>query len=154
MELNVERPSYEQARAYIKENCTLDRKSRKKGIYKVVTPLKVFKKARIDSLNKYGERKAAIISLLIPSGALIYAGEGWDFPRNYDMYDSERKMRASEAYVHSITDIGNAGWGSSFEHAVEVQEAVSNWDSDFKYTVGKNVTPKFPFSKENRACRS
>jgi hypothetical protein len=103
------------------------------GFYKVVTPLHVFKKV-------YVNRVETIANLVIPAGAMIYA-EPYAFQPGARM--ALRKMRASEAFVHSLV---------KQRMGTQVQEANSHWDPSFTYKVGETVKPNRPFSKDETQC--
>lgn len=56
-----------------------------------------------------------------------------------------RKMRASQAYVHSIYTIDSPR---------QLRIAYSDADSTFKYRVGQIVTPRYEFSWTQQSCTS
>jgi hypothetical protein len=108
------------------------------GFYKVVEPMRVFKKVYAPDGNRY--HVDAIANLIIPVGATIYAS--WHAYRPSVDAD-DRKMRASEAFVHSI---------AKQRMGTQIQQADSGWDSFFKYRVGETVKPTQRFSKSPSQC--
>ena len=94
-----------------------------------------YKKIYIWNEGYYTE---VIAKLLIPSHAL----------RNQYRYgrgDYEPKCRASEAIVLSLNEkVSNA----------RVEKATSGRDFDFIYSVGKVVTPQYPFDTSTETCAS
>lgn len=123
------------------------------------TPLKVFKVVKARN----GEK--AIANLIIPAGATIYAREPWNHSDS-DMWSpnsrAQRKMRASEAYVHSIYTRGQSraafdcGWVRTIdqEGVRQIQRAVSLHNESFAYVTGRHVKPEFKFSMTDSVCES
>jgi hypothetical protein len=111
---------------------------RQHGFFTVVKPMHVFKHVR------HGENNStrAIANLVIPVGAMIYVN---DIAFSEGAVASHRKMRASEAFVHSI---------AAQRSGQQVHEATSSWTSMFKYIVGKTVKPMKPFCKVSTQCES
>ena len=108
----------------------------RQGFFKVTKPMYVFKKVYVGVANNQ-----AIANLIIPVGALIYV-EGATV--NYcNVGITTRKMRASEAYVHSIVTVRDK---------VQVRLAKSGHDSKFMYVPGTTVKPDNGFDKEEEAC--
>jgi hypothetical protein len=103
----------------------------------VTEPLRVFKKVRVDAY--YYGRGYAIANLIIPKGAFIYAG---DTVGSMDRHD--RKMRASEAKVHSIVGLDRK----------RLDRACSSFAPTFVYRVGDVVRPVYGFSWEADQCES
>jgi hypothetical protein len=109
------------------------------GFYKVVTPLHVFKKVHHE-IN--GHKVDAIANLIIPVGALIFAPHYsfWAF----NSADG-RKMRASEAEVHSIV---------TKRAKKQVNIAIATRCRRFEYKVGTTVKPELRFSRCGDQCES
>ena len=104
-------------------------------LYTVHTPLHVFKKA----CTSQGWEEV-LINMIIPADEFLFASEkAWisdSWTINY------RKMRASKAKVHSIVQI--------LTHE-QLSSARSNYDSYFKYRVGKSVLPA-RFTSRDVSC--
>jgi len=117
----------------------------KPGFYKVKNPLHVFKRGYTEAGN------VVIINLVIPTGAVIRTEARRLFTDK--IYS---KMRASEAYVHSIVrcEVMMMDGIRKTKNHKQLKHAASWRTSSFKYTVGKMVYPKFPFSFEDRTCDS
>jgi hypothetical protein len=103
--------------------------------YTVHKPLPVFKKALHD--DRIGGR--VIVNLLIPVGAIVYAG--------VDAFDASsrqkhRKMRASAADVHSVANI----------NGTPSKRAVSWYDPGFYYHAGDRLSPRNAFSQMDATC--
>lgn len=115
----------------------------RKNIYVVTKPMHVFKKV-------FGDCGVHVIAnLIIPVGAFVQASTDV-FAVRCDSGHSDafmnariRKMRASEAHVHSLVK------QRSQQH---VGDAYSGWDPFFKYTVGTTVKPRYVFSLANKQC--
>ena len=105
-----------------------------RGFYKVVTPMYVFKKVYALS--------GAIANLVIPAGATIFIDPRAFIP---GADASNRKMRASEAFVHSI---------AMQRTGTPLKEAESRWISTFKYRAGKTVKPVQRFSWRSLQCEA
>lgn len=139
------------------------------NFYEVIKPLHVFKKGGsrpFDTCGVPGLRVHAnrIINLIIPVGATIFASDDV-FGRFSDL--SGRKMRASEAIVHSIvrfvvqdSDMTYYNWGGTDDYWTETlseknfvaaAEARSCHNPKFKYIPGKVVKPD-TFSNEYDQC--
>lgn len=105
--------------------------------YEVVEPLRVFKRVVLRPSHFY-----AIANLSIPVGARIYA-----HPEGFVVKGamSYRKMRASEASVHSII--------KQFDGS-ELQEACALRNIRFKYRPGAVVIPTKGFDATPRTCAS
>lgn len=104
--------------------------------YTVHTPIHVFKKV-------IANRADAIANLIIPAGAVIYV-----HPHAFDKdanWTTSRKMRATEAFVHSI---------ATCRKKVSCNTARSGHDSKFKYTVCSTVKPTLPFDYQRYQCGS
>ncbi len=113
------------------------------GFFKVVRPMQVFKKVRFT--NKGHKGVQAIANLIIPAGTLIYADD-YAFDDGWMGQQAEyRKMRASEAFVHSIA--------SGFTY-LPVQKAYSGYNDQFFYRPGETVKPAEKFSKQADQCSS
>jgi hypothetical protein len=110
---------------------------RQYGFYKVVKPMHVFK--RVHNGENWVR---AIANLIIPAGALIYVA-----PSAFYMGQSadSRKMRASEAFVHSL---------ATQRTGRMLQQAHSGYSCDFTYNVGATVKPELRFSKRAAQCDS
>ena len=121
-------------KAFINDHCKKHRVRLKRGFFKVEKPMHVFKKL----FTKTGTR--VIANLIIPAGALIYCDH--DAFNGYSCINW-RKMRASEAFVHSLV--------KQLNHE-SVSEAVSWHDKKFKYHPGKSVKPTMHFSMEEYQC--
>jgi hypothetical protein len=111
------------------------------GFYKVVKPLKVFKRAL--HARDDGEFRC-IVNLEIPVGAVIYV---YDLPYNYywQLGRGFTKMRTNKARVHSIANVYDGS---------PVEEAYSMYDSSFYYRPRENVKPLLPFSRRKETCDS
>lgn len=106
------------------------------GFFTLVRPMHVFKKIQ------YGHHySAAIANLIIPAGAKVYCPENLFSQFSYSY---NRKMRASEAHVHSIV---------THYHLKTIQEGFSMYDNRFKYKTGENVVPA-SFSNRIHTCVS
>lgn len=135
--------------AFIKEHCVKARVratnayghlTECEGFFKVVKPLHVFKKVyHCDRMNQY-EASEVIANLVIPVGALIYVPNSAFRPWGND---DDRKMRASEANVHSVVTIRGKK---------QLKEARSGYDHIFKYKVGATVKPTSRFSRRESQC--
>jgi hypothetical protein len=114
------------------------RKSRH-GFFTVTKQMHVFKKVHVKRpSSKFVD---AIANLIIPVGAMIYVGEAafvWN-------YTDVRKMRVSEAFVHSIVES---------RKQTPVSVAYAWYTNDFKYNVGATVKPVEKFSKSEEQCDS
>jgi hypothetical protein len=110
----------------------------REGFHTVTAPLHVFKKIYCYTPNI--QVCAAIANLVIPVGAEIFIGnyayERW-------AQSGEMKMRASEAFVHSVVRIGNLE---------QVSEGHAGYDNNFKYVPGTTVKPTKRFSKSEDQC--
>lgn len=139
--------------------------------FKVVKPLHVFKKAR--SRHSHGDR---IVNLIIPVGAIVNAPNR-AFTASGSTTD-HRKMRASEAIVHSIAGYSrpdSTGWASNHnslyrmfthlkgeqmpvgyneKHVRPVKVAHSEHSSSFIYRIGASVKPTRPFDTSVGVCES
>jgi hypothetical protein len=133
--------------------------------YKVVKPLHVFKVA----CNRHGA-KNRIVNLVIPVGAIVYAADCCFSERS--ALDG-RKMRASEAYVHSIVKYNADTWWPHNRHSFNEVHLYSEnnpisfdvsrvstakvahafWNS-FEYRTGNTVRPQKPFSMLSDQCDS
>lgn len=110
--------------------------------YTVTKPLKAFKK--VYTRNKFGTiDRADIANLIIPVGATVYAQPD-SLAGNSDSHD--RKMRASEAEVHSIFTLTRP-------HAA-VDSAHAGFNSHFVYKPGEAVRPSEEFSLRRSQCDS
>ena len=123
------------------------------GVFEVVNPLYVFKKIRTEADN------IAIASLIIPVGALVFIGNSSSGARKRVSIGHSGKMRASEAYVHSIYRKGFDHWSFLEQRWIEMQakqlkHGRSGYLSSFKYHVGKTVRPRCEFSKAPYECGS
>jgi hypothetical protein len=110
---------------------------RQYGFYKVVKPMQVFKRVH------HGENYVrAIANLVIPVGAMIYVNPAafWK-----GQCSDSRKMRASEAFVHSL---------ATQRTGRPLLEARSGYSYNFKYHIGKTVKPELRFSKQAAQCES
>ena len=105
----------------------------------VTKPLHVFKQVKSGV-----KRVNAIANLIIPVGAVIY------YPYaslSHLSNQADRKMRASKAFVHSITTyskrrkFGNGSVSVALEDCTSKKNAYSLYDRDFRYRVGRNVYP-------------
>jgi hypothetical protein len=115
------------------------------NFYKVTSPLSVFKKI-------YTKANGALIAnLIIPVGAKIYVGESFG---SYQLWDNHsRKMRASEAYVHSIVTANKQKYHDSKSKFIYKQKGYSGHDNSFVYIVGKTIKPD-KFSHRENICDS
>lgn len=114
------------------------RRAERVGFHTVIKPMHVFKKV----YGKYGTH--VIANMIIPVGATIFLDE-WGYETNQSSSFHGRKMRATEAYVHSLV---------TMKSQEVITEARSGYDASFKYCVGDTVKPKFKFSKEDDVCGS
>lgn len=117
----------------------------KHGFYEITKPLKVFKKLRYANSSRLDYATAA---LTIPVGATVYAPTAAFNSRADQLF--LRKMRASEAVVHSVYDTDEARRG----YPMHVESAHSLWDRNFEYRPGTIVKPRSRFSRKNTACES
>lgn len=114
------------------------------GIFTLHTDLKVFKKVYARPFRRryaVGDMYA-IVNLVIPAGAKVYAK-----PLKYAPTLNCRKMRASEARVHSIATWPGGAWrvrGYAANRCINGKE--------FVYEVGKRVVPDRPFSAGPTQC--
>jgi hypothetical protein len=112
------------------------------GFYVITKELNVFK------MNYSTDGRTKVITnLTIPVGAKVYAP---DFAFNEDHADDgyrchDRKMRASEAIVHS---------SATMYAQKPVAVARSGWDSSFKYAAGKTIKPRGDFDMDGDQCAS
>ena len=114
------------------------------GFFDVVNPLYVFKKA----YSAAGHR--VIISMVIPAGATIFIGQTPNGnARKKISLTHCGKMRASKAYIHSITRLTWTGRGYVGDRLLT--NAVSGHKSSFKYRVDTTVLPDH-FSKAPYEC--
>lgn len=121
-----------------------------KDFYVVEKPLHVFKK-----VHEHRGWSECVANLVIPKGAVIYASptvfgaDPWDFkqsPLRRDLHHADhRKMRCSEARVHSIARIHDGE---------ATDEARSRHDAHFKYLPKTNVRPVRKFSWRQEQCES
>lgn len=106
-------------------------KNMKPGFYKVIKELKVFKKT--GYYNKMDNYCDSVTALVIPVGAKIFAADRvWADGSFNDSYD--RKMRASEAIVHSSWNKRNKKLSKATQSA---------YDSSFRYAEGRIVKPHY-----------
>jgi hypothetical protein len=112
------------------------------GFYKVVKEMHVFKKVYVPS-RKGGKRVEGIANLIIPVGAMIHASE-WTMQTSGYSNDGGRKMRASEAYTHSIFTLKSQRKSAT---------AFSAYDRFYQYTEGREALPS-KFDKDDTACAS
>lgn len=117
---------------YFLSHCT---HTKKHNFYKVKKPLHVFKKTE-------GQRRAqVIVNLIIPKGAIIFASGCAFRPDPLDL--SCRKMRASEAIVHSQFRVYS-------KKAVDI--SYSMYCPSFVYKPGTKVKPVLGFGTWNQQC--
>jgi hypothetical protein len=114
----------------------------KRNFYTVAKPLRVFKKVS-DGIP-------CIANLIIPEKALVYAPVAC-FNTDGNAR-ADRKMRASEAYVHSIWTLGYKHTPEHF--SVSRQNGKSMWDNEFVYSAGFSVRPVHKFSLFDQNCDS
>lgn len=112
------------------------------SMYVVTKDLLAFKKVCI-SRDRFLSSEQAVVNLVIPKGALIYAPP-MNFDRACDWVDY-RKMRASEAHVHSIV---------STQGRRQIGIGYSAFISSFTYRPGTTVRPRAGFSQRPVACAS
>lgn len=122
--------------------------------YEVTKPLYVFKKILVPrrllpsgvsrEVSRYEEAKQAVANLIIPVGAKVFAEHG-AFANDKIVYVDSRKMRASEAFVHSIVRVSDG---------VEIPRGTSLWNGNFRYVKGKTVRPQYRFSTYPAQCES
>ena len=112
-------------------------------------PMVLYKKARIRILNTntfadYSSRsEEVIVKLSVPSAAL----------RHYDPIS--KKIRVSEAVVAGFYDMVHQEIKLSRLHRLLKRYIVSSYrDSDFRYWLGKKVTPEKPFADKDETCAS
>ena len=86
----------------------------------------------------------AIATLLIPKGAIVY-GECYTDNKNEKQSMERHQYRASRAKILKIKTIGGKR---------KVEQAVSWWDADFIYKIGKTIRPTSGFSRSNEICQS
>lgn len=101
-------------RAHIEDHATLHARRSHTDVWEVQKPMYVFKSVFVNAQRK------CIANLIVPKGALIVTA------RNL----SERKMRASEAFVHSLYDVDKGEW---------VGKAESHYTCTFKYVPGATL---------------
>lgn len=94
-------------------------KKLKNGQFILTKPLKVFKKIYYTHSHAYG-RTACIANLIIPVGAVVNLCQDGD----------GKKFRASQAYCHSIAEIGSKR---------QLAEGYSGYTTNFKYYSGKKL---------------
>lgn len=111
----------------------------REGFYTLTHPLHVFKKV---FCFRWSDTRAAIANLVIPAGAVIYV-DTRAFLRGASPHTL--KMRASEAFVHSIALINGE---------TQLASAHSVRDNAFTYIPGRTVKPKYRFSKKKAQCES
>lgn len=117
---------------YFMEHAEQDGPTGTRGcFYKVTKELKVFKKLRQER----------IANLVIPVGALVRAPHDAFNPHFCPIV---QKMRASNAFVHSISDKSGKAFDVGF----------SIWDRAFKYRTGSTICPEQGFSMEDLSCNS
>lgn len=122
-----------QALDYIREHAVPAGGKWHSNFWRITKEMKVFKKAYDKDYSQ------VIVNLVIPVGAIIHFPED-----NYSAYCIDaRKMRASKAFVHSIASKNN-------KESLNV--AYSDWDSNFKYAVGKTVKPTSSFCSTPHQC--
>lgn len=141
-------PSHSVDMGYIKANCS---KMPTGGFWKVEKDLHVFKKA-------YAKGNQCIVNLIIPKGAEIYVEPYNRTDYEYD-YDN-RKMRASEAKVHSIFSFLDCDFyigkqdSMNFSDIQPMKNCISSWDENFLYVEGQKVKPRNGFSRDQEQCDS
>lgn len=119
--------------------------------------IEVYKAAYAINTRVWSKQgKKVLITLWLPKGTRC----------NFDPRDSTRseaKNRCDRAVVRriqglhrrSVRDKKHGGYYSVWSILPKrYQKAVSGHDSDFIYTVGKRVTPRFAFAKTGRECAS
>lgn len=123
-------------KAYLEQYATQNRSH--PHLWTVHTDLPAFKKLVYFS----GYRKRDVIANLItPKGATIRARNDWGH-----LHQHPRKMRATEAVVHSI-----------FMHRggnQRVSKAYSRYNTGYVYRPGETVRPIAPFDRSDVACTS
>lgn len=112
-------------------------------------PMTLYKKARIRIFNvnpfadDYNRSEEVIVKLSVPSTAL----------RHYDPIS--KKIRVSEAIVVGFYDMVKQEIKISKLHRLLKRYSVCSYrDSDFRYWLGKTVTPEHPFADNDETCAS
>lgn len=109
------------------------------NFYKVQKPLHAFKKTLHNGTNSF--QHCVIVNLIIPKDAIVYA-DSEVFSRR--LYFNDRKMRASEAFVHSQHLLNSKTVNTSYA-----------FHENFKYSTGETVHPtRNAFSWDNVACEA
>lgn len=121
-----------------------------RGFYMVVKPLHGFKKTYVKVPWAVSGCAAlsvtsAITNLIIPKGAYVYAPAEVFWAAGPT---GCRKMRASEAQVHSNV------YKSNRKEVEKHRLVVSGFSSNFRYTKGEQVVPRERFSFVADQCRS
>lgn len=134
------------------------------GRIRVVTKdMHVFKKVYTDNpFRRFSRVITTIANLVVPAGALIHVGHG--VMKCWGRNMGDRKMRASKAFVHSLSNC--EGWlrshltgeqtpGWWLGKAIRKENnTYSAHDSMFKYRAGVTVKPELGFSTRRDECAS
>lgn len=107
--------------------------------YRVVKDLHVFKK--VKHRRRDGRQAIAIANLIIPPKSIVYAP---NCVFDSTMIVDPRKMRASQAYVHSVAAFNGKACDKGY----------SAFCPSFYYIPGSTVKPQCAFDKDALSCGS